>query len=245
MKLMKVMKKYTNQPRKPQMTITKSSETDKIVKKYGTTPKPRPQLRAKQAISGMMIPEKDDKTLIRKAYLTSDLNLRQLNKYPVRGSVYYEGDTQKSQTKRPDPRFPFVSLDQKTKQKIKTIGGNVSLDLKPLRLSAFGQTRTIKGSAKGTASIGKVPIDTYQNVWKQIENDIGGAIGYQIDENNRVSLQANKKFFQGQKGSTNSVNLNYNVQDLGGGELNVSLTGTDPFTGKKTKAMNLQYNLRF
>ena len=33
--------------------------------------------------------------------------------------------------------------------------------------------------------------------------------------------------------------------DLAGGNLNVSLTGTDPFSGKKTKAMNLQYKVNF
>ena len=52
-------------------------------------------------------------------------------------------------------------------------------------------------------------------------------------------------FFENQKGSANEVNLNYSIRDLGGGNLIVSLTGKDPFSGKKTTAMNLQYKVNF
>ena len=104
----------------------------------------------------------------------------------------------------------------------------------------FGSTATTKGAFQE-----QVPFGTYEGTWKSIENDIGGALGYQINENNRVGIQVNKKFFQNQKGSANQIRLNWDVMNLGGGNLNVNLMGSDPFSGKKTKAMTLNYNVRF
>ena len=152
----------------------------------------------------------------------------------ISGGLFYD----KLQEKRKIQPNKYVTVKQSNK--INRLSGTVSFDLKPLRLTGFGSTTTTKGVENV-----KVPFGTFETTWKSIENNIGGALGIQINENNRVGIQASKTFFQNQKGSANTINLNYSVQNLGGGELNVSLTGTDPFTGKKTKAMNLQYNLRF
>ena len=171
----------------------------------------------------------------RSPQLGAYLNLNQGKKNKkVSGSLYYEG----TKTKR--ERKPNKYVTVKEQSKTKALRGNLSFDLNPISATLFGSTATTKGAFQE-----QVPFGTYEGTWKSIENDIGGALGYQINENNRAGIQVNKKFFQNQKGSANQVMLNYSVQNLGGGNLNVSLVGKDPFSGKKTKAINLQYKIRF
>ena len=172
---------------------------------------------------------------LRKPQLGASLNLKQgKKKRKVLGSLYYEGEKTKSELK------PNKYVTVKEQSKTKVLKGNLSFDLNPIRATLFGSTATTKGAFQE-----QVPSGTYEGTWKSIENDIGGALGYQINENNRAGIQVNKKFFQNQNGSANQVMLNYSVQNLGGGNLNVSLVGKDPFSGKKTKAINLQYKIRF
>ena len=154
----------------------------------------------------------------RKPQFEAFLNIPRKRNQKVSGSLYYEGKKSKNEI-RPNE---YVTVKQK--QKTKSLKGNLSFDLRPLRATIFGSTATTKGSVQE-----KVPFGTYEGTWKSIENNIGGALGYQVDENNRVGVQLNKTFFQNQKGSANEVNLNYSVRDLGGGDLIVSLTGKDPF----------------
>ena len=178
--------------------------------------------------------EKEYSNQPRKPQFGAYLNLNQGKKKKVSGSLYYEGRKSKDEIK------PNKYVTVKQKQKTKVLRGNLSFDLKPLRATVFGSTATTKGLFQE-----RVPFGTYEGTWKNIENNIGGALGYQVNENNRVGIQVNKKFFENQKGSANEVNLNYSIKNLGGGNLNVSLTGTDPFNGKKTKAMSLQYKVDF
>mgnify|MGYP003140689967 CR=1 FL=1 len=171
----------------------------------------------------------------RKPQLGASLNLKQgKKKKKVSGSLYYEGAKTKKEIK------PNKYVTVKEQSKTKALRGNLSLDLNPFRATLFGSTATTKGAFQE-----QVPFGTYEGTWKSIENDIGGALGYQINENNRVGIQVNKKFFQNQKGSANQVRLNWDVMNLGGGNLNVNLMGSDPFSGKKTKAMTLNYKVEF
>ena len=170
----------------------------------------------------------------RKPQMEASLNLKRKPNQKLSGSLYYEGSKTKNISK------PNKYVTDKEKVKEKKLSGNLSFDLKPFRATMFGSTTTRK-----IAQSRQVPYRTYEREWKQIENNIGGALGYQVNENNRVGIQINKRFFENQKGSENQVSLNYSVMDLGGGNLNVSLTGVDPVSGKKTKAMNLEYKVDF
>ncbi len=140
---------------------------------------------------------------------------------------------------------PDFRIDTEVKEKLRQIQGDVSFDLRPLRLTGFGARTKVTGTAKEKGTYKGVPTGTYEETWKSIENNIGGALGYQINENNRIGVQLSKRFFENQKGSDNQITLDYNVSDIGNGNLNVSLTGIDPMSGKKTKAMNLQYRVDF
>tara|TARA_R100000008_G_scaffold58279_1_gene36153 strand:- start:293 stop:832 length:540 start_codon:yes stop_codon:yes gene_type:complete len=171
----------------------------------------------------------------RKPQFEAALNIKQgKKKRKVSGSLYYEGEKTKKEIK------PNKYVTVKEQSKTKALRGNLSFDLNPIRATLFGSTATTKGAFQE-----QVPFGTYEGTWKNIENDIGGALGYQINENNRVGIQVNKKFFQNQKGSANQIRLNWDVTNLGGGNLNVNLMGSDPFSGKKTKAMTLNYKVRF
>jgi hypothetical protein len=170
----------------------------------------------------------------RKPQMEASLNLKRKRNQKVTGSLYYEGSKTKDEFK------PNKYVTVKQKSKTKTLSGNVSFDLNPVRATVFGSKTRTKGAYSE-----QVPFGTYEGTWKNIEKNIGGALGYQVNENNRVGIQVNKRFFENQKGSENQVSLNYSVMDLGGGNLDVSLTGTDPFSGKKTKAMNLRYKVDF
>ena len=145
----------------------------------------------------------------------------------------------------PRANVPDLRVNKETNEKLRKIQGNISFDLEPLRLTGFGSRTKVRGNVKENATYKGMPAGTHEQSWKSIENNIGGALGYQVNKNNRVGIQINKRFFENQKGSENQVNLNYSVMDLGGGNLDVSLTGTDPFSGKKTKAMNLRYKVDF
>jgi len=219
-------KKYSNQPRKPMFT---GEELARAIESAPTFSEQRPSIQRRYR------PMKDpDAPEPPKPKFGASLNIPRKRNQKVSGSLYYEGRKSKDEIK------PNKYVTVKQKQKTKSLKGNLSFDLKPLRATVFGSTATTKGLFQE-----KVPFGTYEGTWKSIENNIGGALGYQVDENNRVGIQLNKRFFQNQKGSANEVNLNYSIRDLGGGNLNVSLTGTDPFSGKKTKAMNLQYKVDF
>jgi len=161
---------------------------------------------------------------------------------------YFDAKKEQILTKEsstPYANDPDLRINKETNEKLRKIQGNVSFDLEPLRLTGFGSRTKVTGKAKEKATYKGMPAGTYEQSWKSIENNIGGALGYQVNENNRVGIQVNKRFFENQKGSENQISLNYSVMDLGGGNLDVSLTGTDPFSGKKTKAMNLRYKVDF
>jgi len=170
----------------------------------------------------------------RKPQMETSLNLKRKPNQKLSGSLYYEGSKTKNISK------PNKYVTTKEESKTKTLSGNVSFDLNPFRATLFGSKTRTKGAYSEQA-----PFGTYESTWKNIEKNIGGGLGYQVNENNRVGIQINKRFFENQKGSENQVSLNYSVMDLGGGNLNVSLTGVDPVSGKKTKAMNLEYKVDF
>ena len=181
---------------------------------------------------------------------TSPTQRRPFNSMPKRkkvtGYVDIEGTKEtKRESLTPYANVPDLRINTETKQKLRKIQGNVSFDLEPLRLTGFGSRTKVTGNAKEKATYKGIPAGTYEQSWKSIENNIGSALGYQINDKNRVGIQVNKRFFENQKGSENQVSLNYSVMDLGGGNLNVSLTGVDPFSGKKIKAMNLEYKVDF
>jgi len=161
------------------------------------------------------------------------LSLRRLNKSNVHGNIEYNKEVVEEKLKTPS------HVTAKAKQKTEGISGSVSWDLSPMRATLFGTSTKVKGKSSQTVA----PNRTYDRTWKSIENNVGGALGVQINENNRASIQVNKKFFQNQKGSANQIRLNWNAVNLGGGNLNVNLVGTDPDSGKKTKAMTLEYNI--
>jgi len=181
---------------------------------------------------------------------TSPTQREPFNPVPKRKKVtgYFDAKKEQILTREystPYANDPDLRVVKETNEKLRKIQGNISFDLKPLRLTGFGNRTKVIGKAKEKATYKGTPAGTYEQNWKRIENNIGGALGYQINKNNRIGIQINKKFFENQKGSENQVNLNYSVMDLGGGNLDVSLTGTDPFSGKKTKAMNLRYKVDF
>jgi hypothetical protein len=167
--------------------------------------------------------------------INSHLSLRRLNKSRVHGNIEYNKEVFEEKSKTPS------HVTVKAKQKAEHIGGSINFPVGPAKLALFGTTTKVKGKSSESVA----PYGVYNKTWKSIENNLGSSLGVQINENNRVGIQVNKKFFQNQKGSANQIRLNWDVMNLGGGNLHVNLTGSDPISGPKTKAMTLNYKVRF
>ena len=171
-----------------------------------------------------------------------NLDLRQLNKSKVRGSLNYSstGATDSgSLVPRSDKNKQMIDKVYKPRYKSdqtsKTLSGNISFPLGPLQGTMYGVKTKNKESRIQSDIFG-----SYESTWKNVENQLGAALGYEIDERNRVGIDVNKNFFKGQKGSRSNVELNWNAQG-GDGFLNVTLSGSD--RNKQGKAMQLRYNM--
>jgi len=172
-----------------------------------------------------------------------NLDLRKLNKSKVKGNLNYSS-TGKTDTGSLVPRSNpnKQMIDEKyaprydTKQTSKTLSGNISFPLGPLEGTIYGAKTRNKGSYTESNTFGT----TYDTTWKNIENQIGGALGYEVNEKNRIGIDINKNFFKDQKGSRSKVELNWNA-NVGGGFLNVTLSGSD--RNKQGKAVQLKYNI--
>jgi len=171
-----------------------------------------------------------------------NLDLRQLNKSKVRGSLNYSsrGATDSgSLVPRSDKNKQMIDEVYKPRYKStetsKTLSGNVSFPLGPLQGTMYGVRTRNKGNRTESDAF-----NSYESTWKNIENQLGAALGYEIDERNRVGIDINKNFFKGQKGSRSNVELNWNAQ-VGDGFLNVTLSGSD--RNKQGKALQLKYNI--
>ena len=171
-----------------------------------------------------------------------NLNLRQLNKSKVRGSLNYSsrgatdsGSLVPRSNKNKQMIDEVYKPRYKSKETSKTLSGNISFPLGPLQGTMYG----VRTRNKGSRTEGDV-FNSYDSTWKNIENQLGAALGYEIDERNRVGIDINKNFFKGQKGSRSNVELNWNAQ-VGDGFLNVTLSGSD--RNKQGKALQLKYNI--
>ena len=171
-----------------------------------------------------------------------NLDLRQLNKSKVRGSLNYSsrGATDSgSLVPRSDKNKQMIDEVYKPRYKStetsKTLSGNISFPLGPLQGTMYGSKTRNKG--KRTESN---VFNSYESTWKNVENQLGAELGYEINEKNRVGIDVNKNFFKGQKGSRSNVGLNWNAQ-VGDGFLNVTLSGSD--RNKQGKALQLRYSI--
>jgi len=171
-----------------------------------------------------------------------NLDLRQLNKSKVRGSLNYSsrGATDSgSLVPRSDKNKQMIDEVYKPRYKStetsKTLSGNVSFPLGPLQGTMYGSKTRNKGKYTESDVFG-----SYESTWKNIENQLGAELGYEINEKNRIGIDVNKNFFKGQKGSRSNVGLNWNAQ-VGDGFLNVTLSGSD--RNKQGKALQLRYNI--
>ena len=171
-----------------------------------------------------------------------NLNLRQLNKSKVRGSLNYSsrgatdsGSLVPRSNKNKQMIDEVYKPRYKSKETSKTLSGNISFPLGPLQGTMYG----VRTRNKGSRTEGDV-FNSYDSTWKNIENQLGAGLGYEINEKNRVGIDVNKNFFEGQKGSRSNVELNWNAQ-VGDGFLNVTLSGSD--RNKQGKALQLKYNI--
>ena len=171
-----------------------------------------------------------------------NLNLRKINKSKIKGGVRY--DVRKttdagSLVPRSDKNKQMIDEVYKPRYKStetsKTLSGNISFPLGPLQGTMYGSKTRNKG--KRTESN---VFNSYESTWKNVENQLGAELGYEINEKNRVGIDVNKNFFKGQKGSRSNVGLNWNAQ-VGDGFLNVTLSGSD--RNKQGKALQLRYNI--
>jgi len=171
-----------------------------------------------------------------------NLDLRKINKSKIKSGVRYD-------VRKTTDAGSLVPRSNKNKQMIdevykprykstetsKTLSGNVSFPLGPLQGTMYGAKTRSKGSRTQSDIFG-----SYENTWKNVENQLGAELGYEINEKNRVGIDVNKNFFKGQKGSRSNVELNWNAE-VGGGFLNVTLSGSD--RNKQGKALQLRYNI--
>lgn len=171
-----------------------------------------------------------------------NLDLRKINKSKIKGGVRYD-------VRKTTDAGSLVPRSNKNKQMIdevykpkykstetsKTLSGNVSFPLGPLQGTMYGSKTRNKGKYTESDAF-----NSYENTWKNVENQLGAELGYEINEKNRVGIDVNKNFFKGQKGSRSNVELNWNAE-VGGGFLNVTLSGSD--RNKQGKALQLRYNI--
>ena len=171
-----------------------------------------------------------------------NLDLRKINKSKIKSGVRYD-------VRKTTDAGSLVPRSNKNKQMIdevykprykstetsKTLSGNVSFPLGPLQGTMYGSKTRNKGKYTESDAF-----NSYENTWKNVENQLGAELGYEINEKNRVGIDVNKNFFKGQKGSRSNVELNWNAE-VGGGFLNVTLSGSD--RNKQGKALQLRYNI--
>jgi len=171
-----------------------------------------------------------------------NLDLRKINKSKIKGGVRYD-------VRKTTDAGSLVPRSNKNKQMIdevykprykstetsKILSGNISFPLGPLQGTMYGSKTRNKGKYTESDVFG-----SYESTWKNVENQLGAELGYEINEKNRVGIDVNKNFFKGQKGSRSNVELNWNAE-VGGGFLNVTLSGSD--RNKQGKALQLRYNI--
>tara|TARA_R110000851_G_C12840022_1_gene541629 strand:+ start:55 stop:639 length:585 start_codon:yes stop_codon:yes gene_type:complete len=171
-----------------------------------------------------------------------NLNLSKINKSKIKGGVRY--DVRKttdagSLVPRSDKNKQMIDEVYKPRYKSdqtsKILSGNISFPLGPLQGTMYGSKTRNKGKYTESDVFG-----SYESTWKNVENQLGAELGYEINEKNRVGIDVNKNFFKGQKGSRSNVGLNWNAQ-VGDGFLNVTLSGSD--RNKQGKALQLRYNI--
>ena len=171
-----------------------------------------------------------------------NLNLSKINKSKIKGGVRY--DVRKatdagSLVPRSDKNKQMIDEVYKPRYKStqtsKILSGNISFPLGPLQGTMYGSKTRNKGKRTESNVFG-----SYENTWKNVENQLGAELGYEINEKNRIGIDVNKNFFKGQKGSRSNVELNWNAQ-VGDGFLNVTLSGSD--RNKQGKALQLRYNI--
>ena len=171
-----------------------------------------------------------------------NLNLSKINKSKIKGGVRY--DVRKttdagSLVPRSDKNKQMIDEVYKPRYKSdqtsKILSGNISFPLGPLQGTMYGSKTRNKGKYTESDVFGSC-----ESTWKNVENQLGAELGYEINEKNRVGIDVNKNFFKGQKGSRSNVGLNWNAQ-VGDGFLNVTLSGSD--RNKQGKALQLRYNI--
>ena len=171
-----------------------------------------------------------------------DLDLSKINKSKIKGAVRYDvrkttdaGSLVPRSNKNKQMIDEVYKPRYKSEQTSKTLSGNVSFPLGPLQGTMYGTKTRNKGKYTESNVFG-----SYENTWKNVENQLGAELGYEINEKNRVGIDINKNFFKGQKGSRSNVELNWNAE-VGDGFLNVTLSGSD--RNKQGKALQLRYNI--
>tara|TARA_R110000765_G_C18623006_1_gene571924 strand:- start:15 stop:599 length:585 start_codon:yes stop_codon:yes gene_type:complete len=171
-----------------------------------------------------------------------DLDLSKINKSKIKGAVRYDvrkttdaGSLVPRSNKNKQMIDEVYKPRYKSEQTSKTLSGNVSFPLGPLQGTMYGTKTRNKGKYTESNVFG-----SYENTWKNVENQLGAELGYKINEKNRIGIDVNKNFFKGQKGSRSNVELNWNAE-VGDGFLNVTLSGSD--RNKQGKALQLRYNI--
>jgi len=171
-----------------------------------------------------------------------NLNLSKINKSKIKGGVRYDvRKTTDAGSLVPRSNSNKQMIDEvykpryKSTETSKILSGNVSFPLGPLQGTMYGSKIRNKGKYTESDVFG-----SYESTWKNVENQLGAELGYEINEKNRIGIDVNKNFFKGQKGSRSNVELNWNAQ-VGDGFLNVTLSGSD--RNKQGKALQLRYNI--
>ena len=171
-----------------------------------------------------------------------NLNLSKINKSKIKGGVRYDvRKTTDAGSLVPRSNSNKQMIDEvykpryKSTETSKILSGNVSFPLGPLQGTMYGSKIRNKGKYTESDVFG-----SYESTWKNVENQLGAELGYEINKKNRIGIDVNKNFFKGQKGSRSNVELNWNAQ-VGDGFLNVTLSGSD--RNKQGKALQLRYNI--
>ena len=171
-----------------------------------------------------------------------NLNLNKINKSKIKGGVRYDvRKTTDAGSLVPRSNSNKQMIDEvykpryKSTETSKILSGNVSFPLGPLQGTMYGSKIRNKGKYTESDVFG-----SYESTWKNVENQLGAELGYEINKKNRIGIDVNKNFFKGQKGSRSNVELNWNAQ-VGDGFLNVTLSGSD--RNKQGKALQLRYNI--
>ena len=118
-----------------------------------------------------------------------NLDLRKINKSKIKGGVRYD-------VRKTTDAGSLVPRSNKNKQMIdevykprykstetsKTLSGNVSFPLGPLQGTMYGSKTRNKGKYTESDAF-----NSYENTWKNVENQLGAELGYEINEKNRVA----------------------------------------------------------